>query len=166
MPATTEAGTAYIRFKGDFSEVNRQLRDLGKSYRSVGTDARSSSRDSVQAENQRQSAIQNSNKQLNVLHSAMRRQGDDTDVVHKKTELLGGSLFRTNARLSLFSKTIALMKWPVMIAGAGLAARALGALGASTIGLTGALAPLSGLLASYPILLSAFGQAAGVVALS
>ena len=61
---------------------------------------------------------------------------------------------------------VGLVKFPAFIAGAGAAAQAVGALGAGAVGLTSALAPLSGLLAAYPALLGAIGQAAGVKALA
>jgi hypothetical protein len=55
-----------------------------------------------------------------------------------------------------------LLKWPAMIAGAGMAAQAVSAATAGVTALGSALAPLSGALAAYPALGSAAAQGIGV----
>jgi hypothetical protein len=59
-----------------------------------------------------------------------------------------------------------LVKFPAMIAGAGMAAQAVGALAAGGVALGSALAPLSGLAAAGAAGYVALGQAAGVVKLA
>jgi hypothetical protein len=73
---------------------------------------------------------------------------------------------KTNQNLQLLDNTVKLLKFPTLIAGAGLATQSINALGAGAVALTSSLAPLSGALAAYPALLGAMGQAAGVTALA
>lgn len=61
---------------------------------------------------------------------------------------------------------MALVKWPAMIVGARVAAGAVSALSAGVVGLTSALTPLAGLLATYPALLAAGAQGLGVFKLA
>ena len=98
------------------------------------------------------------------------RQASDTDTQivksDKNVHSFGGSVGDANQRVLGLKNAVGLVKFPAFIAGAGAAAQAVGALGAGAVGLTSALAPLSGLLAAYPALLGAIGQAAGVKALA
>lgn len=61
---------------------------------------------------------------------------------------------------------MALVKWPAMIVGARVAAGTISALSAGVVGLTSALTPLAGLLATYPSLLAAGAQGMGVFKLA
>jgi Transglycosylase SLT domain/Peptidase M15 len=88
-----------------------------------------------------------------------RSAGKDTDALTKKLEA-------ANIRFTSLRNAIDLIKWPGLITGAGYAAQGVGELGAGAVGLTSALAPLSGALAAYPALLGSVGQAAGVLALT
>lgn len=93
----------------------------------------------------------------------VRRSNRDTEKSFGGVE---GGISRANRVASFFSKTLKLIKWPALISGAGLALQAINALAAGTIGLTSALAPLSGLLVTLPAALGTFGQALGVAGLS
>lgn len=79
---------------------------------------------------------------------------------------LEGGIAKTNRITSFFSKTLSLIKWPALVAGAGAALQGINALSAGTVGLVSALAPLSGLLVAVPALLGTMGQALGTGALS
>ena len=78
----------------------------------------------------------------------------------------GSAVSNLNQQGQFLSRTLGLIKWPAFITAVGGAAQAAGALTGGVVGLSSALAPLSGLLAGYPALLGAFGQTAGVVALA
>src|SRR3954471_13121649 len=67
-----------------------------------------------------------------------------------------------NVKLPSVGKTMGLLKWPALIAGAGMAAQAVSAATAGVTALGSALAPLSGALAAYPALGSAAAQGMGV----
>lgn len=97
--------------------------------------------------------------------------GDESDrlgvSLRRTSELSDGagvSTGRFNHSVLTMRNSLRLIKWPAMIAGLGGAAQGLSALAAGAVGVTGALAPLSGALVGYPALLGAFGQAAGTVA--
>lgn len=79
---------------------------------------------------------------------------------------LGRSLVGTNAKFTALRNLVGTIKWPSLIAGAGYAVQGIGALGSAAVGLLGALAPLTGVLAAYPALFASLGQAAGVGALA
>jgi hypothetical protein len=55
-----------------------------------------------------------------------------------------------NARVTLFRNALGLVRPAALVTGLGLAAQGIGALGAGTVALTGALGPLSGLMVAYP----------------
>ena len=109
-------------------------------------------------------------KKFNANLERTSRQARDTDrsvvASEKNVRSFGSGISDANQRMMLFKNTASLIKWPALIAGAGGAAQAVSALGAGAAGLASALAPLSGLVAAYPALLGAMGQAAGVTALA
>lgn len=72
----------------------------------------------------------------------------------------------TNARLNLVSKSIRMLKFPALIAGANLAAGGLSALGAGAVAAVSSLAPLTGLLASGAQSMTAMIQTTGVLTLA
>lgn len=99
--------------------------------------------------------------------------GDSTEVTAESHRTLGRDTERSSRSLNLFNRSalttqnvLGLIKWPALITGAGAAAQGLSAMGAAAVGLSGALAPLSGALVAYPALLTTLGQAAGVTALA
>lgn len=63
-------------------------------------------------------------------------------------------------------KTLDLLKFDKLFVGAGVASEGILTLTGAVVGLSSALAPLTGALVAYPAMLGALGQAAGVVALS
>jgi hypothetical protein len=73
---------------------------------------------------------------------------------------LGRSLMSVNRNATLLRNTIAAIRWPAMITGAGLAAQALSGAAAGAAALTGALAPLAGTLVALPALFGAAAQGA------
>lgn len=75
---------------------------------------------------------------------------------------LGNGISETKA----FSNVVSTIKFPAMVAGAGIAAQALSALTGGAVSVVSALAPLSGALAAYPALATTYGQAFGVVTLA
>lgn len=84
----------------------------------------------------------------------------------RETKTLTDRMRDLNIQTQFFGRTISLLKWPALITAAGLATQAIGALTAGVVGLTSALAPLSGLLVTYPAALGAFAQAAGTVTIA
>jgi hypothetical protein len=67
-----------------------------------------------------------------------------------------------NIKFSFFSNIIKLVKFPAMIAGAGLAASAISAFTGSVVALGSALGPVLGMVGAAPGLLAALGQGVGV----
>lgn len=86
------------------------------------------------------------------------------DVDHSSFSRLSGSLSTAKKEASGLAGAIRLIKFPALIAGAGLAAQGIGALAGGAVALTSALGPLTGALAGYPALLGTIGQVAGVKA--
>src|SRR5581483_4562737 len=74
------------------------------------------------------------------------------------TDRLNLSIGRANRNFRFFQNAIKLLKWPAMIAGAGQAAAAIGALGGGVAALAGSLAPAIGLLTQYGTALGVIGQ--------
>lgn len=74
---------------------------------------------------------------------------------------LDGSISRVNRVTTFLSKTMQLIKWPAMIAGAGAALQGLNALAAGGVGLISVLSNLAGTAIELPAILGTVGQAAG-----
>lgn len=96
-----------------------------------------------------------------------------TNRADKNTRQLGssmgafsGTVSRTNANVTLFQRTLQLVKIPAAITAVGFLAQAFGAAAGGATALASALAPLSGLLVAYPALAGAAGQAIGTIALA
>jgi hypothetical protein len=98
--------------------------------------------------------------------SDTRRMSSSVDTLAKRFSGSQNKLDGFNSSMKGVSNVVKLIKWPAMIAGAGTATQAIGALGSAAIGLTSALAPLSGALAGVAVGYTAIGQAAGVVKLA
>ena len=79
---------------------------------------------------------------------------------------LGRGIGSVNRNMQFLRNSMAALKWPAMITGAGLATQALGALAGGAAALTGALLPLSGAIAAYPALGLAAAQGIGVMSLA
>lgn len=75
---------------------------------------------------------------------------------------LDGMMARLNRTSTFFSKTLRLLKWPALIAGAGAALQGVNALTGGVVALVSALSPLSGLLITIPAGLGTFAQALSV----
>lgn len=103
-------------------------------------------------------AIQGLGRDVKMESQQVRVATKDHDSFAQSLSKVDKGLLRAHVSSGLFSKTLSLIKWPAMIAGAGMAAQALSALAAGGVALAGALRPLSGLLVAYPSLLSAVGQ--------
>jgi hypothetical protein len=98
---------------------------------------------------------------------------DSSERAAKSTEKLEGRFSKLDSTVGDFNRSFAatgnvvkLVKFPALIAGAGLATQAIGALGAGAVSLGSALAPLSGLAAAGAAGYAAMAQATGVVKLA
>lgn len=78
----------------------------------------------------------------------------------------GRTVIEADHGINLFSRSLKLLKWPSLIAGAGGAAQGLSAAAGGAAALTGALAPGVGLLSQYGTALGVLGQVKAVTALS
>lgn len=92
--------------------------------------------------------------------------GDDAKRAAGNFNDLARKLVGVAAAGGIASAVLNLLKWPVIIGGAGAAAASLGALTAAAVALAGALGPLVGILGALPGALFAAGAAVGVVALA
>lgn len=110
--------------------------------------------------------IDTTNKQLRDLDANGKRAGDSTSKMEQRFSSADGTFKSFNRTLQGTSGAVSSVKFPALIAGAGLAIEAFGALAADSIALVSALAPLSGLAGAGAVGLTAFGQAAGVAALA
>lgn len=79
---------------------------------------------------------------------------------------LSSSLGDLNRSFMAVRNIMGLLKWPALIAAAGLASQAIGALAAGAVALAGSLGPLTGLLAAIPVGLGALLSSIGVVSLA
>lgn len=81
------------------------------------------------------------------LRSKFGGYNSDVDRSKKKTQSFIDVLSKFNVVFRFLGAAFKIMKWPALIAGAGLATQAVAALTAATMGLVGALGPLAGALA-------------------
>jgi len=77
-----------------------------------------------------------------------------------------GVMARVNRGFSFFGNILRTLKWPTLVAGAGLLAQALSALAAAAIATASALGPLAGALVALPAGALAAAQAFGVLKLA
>jgi hypothetical protein len=96
-----------------------------------------------------------------------------SEQASKSTEKLEGRFSKLDSTVGDFNRSftatgnvVKLVKFPALIAGAGLATQAIGALAAGAVSLGSALAPLSGLAAAGAAGYAAMAQATGVVKLA
>jgi hypothetical protein len=90
----------------------------------------------------------------------------DAHKARAATKSFGDELHGLNVQMPKLGSVMGLLKWPAIIAGAGMAAQAVSAATAGVTALGSALAPLSGALAAYPALGSAAAQATGTLRLA
>ena len=83
-----------------------------------------------------------------------------TNRSRKEHDKLKTSLINTAAGLKVAQGVFKMVKFPAMIAGAGEAVKAIDAVGASLVSMTGAVGPASGALVALPSLLSAGAEGA------
>ena len=113
-----------------------------------------------------QAELKKFDKTLDKSAASAKETDKSFGALGKRSDDLNKRVVNTNAKFELLNNTISLLKFPTIIAGAGAAAQAVGVLGAGAVSLGSALAPLGGMLAAYPALLTTMGQAAGVKALA
>lgn len=109
--------------------------------------------------------VRETHRQLNSIDKQAQKTADSTDKLEKKFSGLDRSVGDFNRTMAGARNVMKLVKFPAMIAGAGMAASAIGALGAGVISLTSALAPAAGAAGALAVAYSAMGQAALVAKL-
>jgi hypothetical protein len=124
-------------------------------------------RDGVRAANQMERALKDLRREaaqstgsLGSLGGAHRALGKDQDDLSNRMGRLTNAMGNFNVQARFMQNAISLLKIPAMITAVGLATQALSALTAGAVALSGALAPLAGVLAAYPALLGAVAQGA------
>jgi hypothetical protein len=110
--------------------------------------------------------VDTASRHMNQNVKATDELGRSHERAARSTHNMSSALKDTNARFTGLRNIIGTIKWPALIAGAGYAAQGLGALGAASVALVSALAPLAGALAAGPSLFASFAQGAGVAALA
>jgi hypothetical protein len=115
----------------------------------------------VQAE-----GIAETNRKLKNVQSSSEQTAKSTEKLEGRFSRLDNTVGDFNRTFTASGNVMKLVKFPAMIAGAGMAAQAVGALAAGGVALGSALAPLSGLAAAGAAGYVALGQAAGVVKLA
>lgn len=100
--------------------------------------------------------------QLRNIQREAERTASSTEKLEKRFSRLDDTVGDFNRAMMGVRNVVGIVKWPALIAGAGGAAQAVGALGAGAVGLTSALAPLAGAGAGAAAGFTALGQAAGV----
>src|SRR5215831_19084359 len=110
--------------------------------------------------------VQETQLQLRKIQRTAEDTSKSTDKLEKRFSHLDNTVGDFNRTVKGAQNLIGLIKWPALIAGAGAAAQAVGSLGAASIGLTSALAPLAGAGAGVAAGWVAVGQAAGTAKLA
>jgi hypothetical protein len=85
------------------------------------------------------------NRKLASVDASGKRTAASVSAMESRFSHLDSTIGDFNRSMMFTKNVIGLVKFPAMIAGAGLATQAIGALGASAIGLGSALGPLTGL---------------------
>jgi hypothetical protein len=106
------------------------------------------------------------NRKLRNIQDSAERTSKSTDTLSKRFKDLDGEVTKFNRNFTATGNAIKLVKFPALIAGAGAAAQAIGALAAGGVALGSALAPLVGLGAAAAAGLTAAAQGAGTFALA
>jgi phage-related protein len=105
-------------------------------------------------------------RKLGMVEAQGERTSKATEKVEKRFSHLDDTVGDFNRSMTATRNVMSLVKWPAMIAGAGMAAQTVGALGAGVVALGSALAPASGAAAGAVVIYSALGQAFGVTKLA
>lgn len=150
---------ARVKIESATDDTEQGLKDVEKQS---GKTAKQMARD----QDRMASSISATGKKMGELTTGTR---ENERAVSSHTRTLGKSdkawsktkanIVTTNAALGLLSKTVKLVKWPAIFAGAGMAVRWLAALTGGATALIGALGPLTGALASAASAYSALAQA-------
>jgi hypothetical protein len=115
----------------------------------------------VQAE-----GIAETNRKLRNIQASSEQASKSTEKLEGRFSKLDNTVGDFNRSFTATGNIVKLVKFPALIAGAGLATQAIGALGAGAVSLGSALAPLSGLAAAGAAGYAAMAQATGVVKLA
>jgi murein DD-endopeptidase MepM/ murein hydrolase activator NlpD len=110
--------------------------------------------------------IQKTSAELEKLNASAKRNADAADSMNKRFSNLDNTVGDFNRTITASGNAMKLVKFPAMIAGAGMAAQAMGALAAGAASVGAALAPLVGTGAAVAAGYVAIGQAAGVAKLA
>lgn len=111
-------------------------------------------------------SVNRSGKTLETWQVHSKRTADATDNLNKKFSNLDSTVGDFNRAMTATGHVVQLVKFPALIAGAGMAAQAVGALAAGGISLASALAPLVGLGAAVGAGYVAVRQGVGVAKLA
>lgn len=103
---------------------------------------------------------------LQAVESEGKRAADSAERMERKFSNLDRSVGDFNRTMAGLRNTMRLVKFPALIAGAGVAAQAIGALAGGAVGLASALAPLVGLAAAAGAGFVAAAQGMGVFQLA
>jgi hypothetical protein len=114
----------------------------------------------------RAQGVERTNRQLDSVDKTGGRAARSVVALEQRFSKLDNTLGDFNRVASFARNIIGLLRWPSIIAGAGMAAQAVGALAAGAVALSSALAPLAGGLAAYAAGAVAAGQAVGVFKLA
>src|SRR4051812_951329 len=110
--------------------------------------------------------IAETNKQLLSVNTSGQKTAASVQKMEKGFSHLDGTVGDFNRSMTGARNIIGLIKFPAMIAGAGMAAQALGAVAAGGIGVVGALGPIVGLGAAGAAGYVAMAQGGGVLKLA
>jgi hypothetical protein len=103
---------------------------------------------------------------IGTISAAARRADVQTNRSARANTVLAGSIGKVNRNATLLRNTIAAIRWPALITGAGLAAQALSGAAGGATALVGALGPLTGLVATLPGLFATAAQGISAFALA
>ena len=110
--------------------------------------------------------IEETNRRLRDIDKTSQKTARSTDKLERKFSNLDSTVGDFNRSMTAAGNVVKLVKFPAMIAGAGMAAQALGSLAAAGVAAGAALAPLAGASAGVAGGYLAMGQAAGVAKLA
>lgn len=159
-------GDAYIKVAADTGGFRSELqRGVEAAASSVEADVEvKADSDGLRGEVSRAAAIAGAGQEIDIDLNVE----DGGSIGRSSSALQGfiGSAGRANVAVRFLSNSIRLLKWPLIITGATLAAQALGALGGAAVAVISSLSALAGALAALPGLLSAVAQGIGSVLLA
>lgn len=159
-------GEAFIKVAADTGGFRSELqRDVEAAASSVEAEVEVKADSSgLRGEVSRAAALAGAGQEIDIELNV-----EDGGSIGRGTTALNGfiaSAGRANISIRFLGSVFRLLKWPLIITGATLAAQALAALGGAAVAVVGSLSALVGSLAVIPGLLSSVFQGAGVVALA